>query len=774
MGFVSFFCLSLHGQISPDRKVRIDSFYSEYLHSGKFIHIKRMLDQEGDSIMLRDWPINVYDISVVNKLHIYKFLNYAKIKSDEINCKVCEGNVFHSKALIAMGKKKYNKAIQHYNEQEAFYAEHDPRRRFNGAIGRANVYYKLDDSTNLFKELNSLTNDSLYNHSGFGKAIAKLLEAGYFSNHGQTNKALNLFYEAKELSKADKAKLSHFYIYHHGSKYYEEQGQLDSSIYYARLTLDVRKRKHLAHYRLGRLYYRDGKYDTALFHANEYFKETTKIESALFYPTLLLAKIYSGLGENEQAVHLFEELLPKLKDGFQLGRAYEFLAQNYLSLGKKGIALSYIAKSESQYDEKMDAENIATLNLIKAELAMQELKPKEALQYVTIADSIFSEKQDKRDEFPLTAVKASALHLNNQEDLAELAYDQALEIAIKRDSKKDLIQIYNSLASFYEEKGNPVKAFQFMKKSVKLKDEFNSQEIQTKIKSYISLYQSSKKDKALAVKALQLEKERGLRNRWIGIALSLLVLSILVTFYMRQRAKKNLAIEQKEKALQAERIAVLEQEKKLLSMTSMIEGQEAERLRIAKDLHDGLGGLLGSVRAQLGRIEHELIKLEDMDLLKRTNSMVEEACDEVRRISHNMMPGALRLSGLREALEDLVYNLNQTHSMEVRLEFIGFKLKLDEATASFMYRIVQELSNNAIKYSGGDLLVIQLTETADELSLIVEDNGRGFEFKEDLYRTGLGLRSVKSRVDYLGGNIDIMTSGGEGCSIAIQVPKNRL
>ena len=99
--------------------------------------------------------------------------------------------------------------------------------------------------------------------------------------------------------------------------------------------------------------------------------------------------------------------------------------------------------------------------------------------------------------------------------------------------------------------------------------------------------------------------------------------------------------------IQRQKIAELEQKNKLLALNSMIEGQESERLRIAQDLHDGLGGLLTTVKAHFNAIEREIANIKNMNVYEKTNQLIDEACAEVRRIAHDMVPHSLKMNGLQ-------------------------------------------------------------------------------------------------------------------------------
>ncbi|MEL6358288.1 MAG: histidine kinase, partial [Bacteroidota bacterium] len=238
---------------------------------------------------------------------------------------------------------------------------------------------------------------------------------------------------------------------------------------------------------------------------------------------------------------------------------------------------------------------------------------------------------------------------------------------------------------------------------------------------------------------LIIEKQtRQQRTLFGGLAmLSLLAMGIFLIFRYRLRYQRTEAKRQQEAATQALREA--EQKAELQSLRAMIDGQEAERRRVAKDLHDGLGGLLATVKARAN---------SKATTEEATNKLIDRACTEVRRIAHNMMPQTLSLSGLSDSIKDLAAQLN-ARGIECEVEITGQpNLRLDESGQSMVLRILQELTHNVIKHANARKLFIQLLDQPNQLLLTVEDDGVGFTPKLDNNTIGMGLSSVASRVAY--------------------------
>jgi len=216
-----------------------------------------------------------------------------------------------------------------------------------------------------------------------------------------------------------------------------------------------------------------------------------------------------------------------------------------------------------------------------------------------------------------------------------------------------------------------------------------------------------------------------------------------------------------------------ENEKQLLAMNYIIQGQEAERSRMAKDLHDGLGGMLSGIKLNLSSMKGNMIIQEtDAQLFTKSITQLDNAIAEMRRVAHNMMPEALLKFGLGEAIQDYCDGINESNTVKMKYTQLGLQQPLEKATEVILYRIVQELSNNAIKHASAKNIFIQLTKHERGITLTVEDDGKGFDSKQLSTLKGAGLQNVQSRVDYLKGIMNIESEAGKGTSVNVEIPGN--
>lgn len=252
---------------------------------------------------------------------------------------------------------------------------------------------------------------------------------------------------------------------------------------------------------------------------------------------------------------------------------------------------------------------------------------------------------------------------------------------------------------------------------------------------------------------------------------SILLAGFIIILFYQQKLSANEIIHSQNEQINQQKITELENNLTLQTMKSMIAGQEEERERIAKDLHDSLGGLLSTIKLRFDKLQTDnRVALSNTDFIK-VHDLIDVACVEVRNISHDLKPGALEDLGLIEAIKDMLNRYNREKGPEIIFQDYGFDGKekiMESSRALQVYRIVQELLNNSIKHSKGNEILVQLSLKEPDLEIIVEDDGIGYQ--TDHVNKGMGLENIKSRIKYLKGEISIKSRPNEGTSTLIQVP----
>jgi two-component system, NarL family, sensor kinase len=265
-------------------------------------------------------------------------------------------------------------------------------------------------------------------------------------------------------------------------------------------------------------------------------------------------------------------------------------------------------------------------------------------------------------------------------------------------------------------------------------------------------------DQEKKIQNLSLQQKNILIYIFSGVFLTLLIMGFFV--YLNYNSKQT---------IQQQQINQLQNEKLLLASESILKGQENERSRMAQDLHDGLGGMLSSIKLTLGTMKGNVILTEEnVRLFSKAFEQLDSSISEMRRVAHNMMPEALVKFGLQKALQDYCEGLNESKQLSVESQFYGLETRIDSSGEIIIYRIIQELTNNSIKHANASNLFVQVIKNENELSITVEDNGIGFNQQQSISKNSAGLSNVRSRVDYLKGQMDIKSAPGNGTSVHIE------
>lgn len=212
------------------------------------------------------------------------------------------------------------------------------------------------------------------------------------------------------------------------------------------------------------------------------------------------------------------------------------------------------------------------------------------------------------------------------------------------------------------------------------------------------------------------------------------------------------------KELEINRIKAEQQEQIL---KNVVLAQEKERKRIAQDLHDEVGAMLSVVKMNVGRIENKSTDEIPQKLAHETKIFLGDVITQVRRISRALMPPSLEKLGLSFALDELVNWINKSDAVRVEIDKSGEPYRLDKKKELAVFRIVQELVNNALKHSKADVIAIKMRFTSNYMAVSIADNGIGFEPNE-LKSTGLGLKNLENRAEMIGAEYKMKSFPGKG------------
>ncbi|MFK8165695.1 MAG: ATP-binding protein [Lewinella sp.] len=522
----------------------------------------------------------------------------------------------------------------------------------------------------------------------------------------------------------------------------------------------------ILHNRIGYLYtHFETNSDSAAFHLYESIAEFEKTEDTqIWEPYYNLAYLNDQLAMRGRALEYMEKAYLNARAG---GRRadYGFVLYHLLSWAIKDQRHDLLDRYFPDYTEfragsrSLDPQHDALLLSIQDDDAgFEALRDYEA--------GLNKRKPDLGPSMDIVYAVLGGGHVargNYQEALR--CFQQSLELKHYGSKSANTARTYRQIADLGRKKGDPALTVFGLENFQKIRDSLTRADYQQSISRLEVEYETQKTEAELVRSQLALSESRQQRIQlqFGGGVLALLLIGGFFFFQNRLKLQKLQAKVDQEH--QERELAEVRRAAELSNLRALIEGQETERSRVAKDLHDGLGGLLTTVKAHVARIPDT----------KEAEALIDRACTSVRRIAHNMVPQTLAQSGLTASLGDLRDQL-RVQGYEVDLEVIGEpEEKLGLPEQSILLRIAQELTHNVVKHAEAKSIFLQLFADEERMLLTVEDDGKGFNL-DHARRSGggLGLGSVEQRVDYLEGEIMYDSKVGEGTTVQVTIGENSL
>jgi two-component system, NarL family, sensor kinase len=352
-------------------------------------------------------------------------------------------------------------------------------------------------------------------------------------------------------------------------------------------------------------------------------------------------------------------------------------------------------------------------------------------------------------------------------------YDRALacmleskEIGLSEKMTDGIQFLYEDIGQTYYYLKDYKNARDYYVKYMTIRDSVYNNEKSKQIFELETKYQTEKKQGE--IERLTLVKQHRTLVIYILIASLSLVLVLGWMQFRNIRHKKIIADQKLE--IKEKQLLELEKERQLTAAKSVLQGEEAERSRLAGDLHDGLGGMLTGVKLKLSFMkENAIITSENLAHFNHALDLLDHSITEMRRVAHNLMPETLMHYGLRTALSDFIRQVEPEGFPIIRFNTFGEDLRFEKEIEITLYRITQELVNNAIKHSEAKRIDIQLFTEKDRICVQVNDNGKGFDPEsEDPSTTGKGLKNIRDRVTAFNGRYELISQSGKGTECTIE------
>ncbi|MFM2224803.1 MAG: hypothetical protein RJA07_1005 [Bacteroidota bacterium] len=577
-------------------------------------------------------------------------------------------------------------------------------------------------------------------------------------------------YVTEELKIAEKLNLPKFlaFAYNDVGLVKLKKGNLTESLELNKKALAIRRKLNdemgvgSSLNKIGNIYTRLENYDKSLDAYLECLKiyEKFKIKPYIAYSQNNIAQIYFQIHKSDMAIGYYRSAIAtntELSDFINLAGNYGNLGNVYLDQKQYDSALIALHKSVQLFKQtKVNYGLPNTYNSIAyAYKALGNLQ--EAKKYYFEAMQLCEAIKDTAILINCYNNCADILLKLKQPDASKVLIDKAYTMAITTNQTNNLRQSYSKYFNYYMQKGNTDLAEMYFEKLNKIKDSLLNSDMTKQIAEMSVKYESGKKQE----ENLLLKKDNKIKALTLWFLVIGLLLSV-ITFYLIFNRNK---LKQKS-ILQAE---MLKQQE--LRSKAVLEAEETERQRIAKDLHDGIGQMLSAVKLNLSSVQHRItIDEKEKLLFQNAISLVDDSVKEVRTISHNMMPNMLIKKGLANAVRDFIDKLSGT-TLKIDLEITGMNERIETSMESIIFRVLQELVNNIIKHANADHITLQLLRFENELTIMIEDNGVGFNVKETLLSDkGIGLKNIISRIEFLKGNINYDSTIGKGTTVTIDIP----
>jgi signal transduction histidine kinase len=367
----------------------------------------------------------------------------------------------------------------------------------------------------------------------------------------------------------------------------------------------------------------------------------------------------------------------------------------------------------------------------------------------------------------MTALRSQAntyIQLKKHKE-ATAYFNECVQISKKQNMMDGIQYIYGEMAYNYQLAGQYKDAMDYYIKYMTLRDSVYNSEKSKQIFELETKYQTVKKEKEIYT--LLADKRK--KNIYIVILISFFTIASVIGVYNNIHLRNKKVIAEQSNKLNEQKIKEMEKERQLLATQSVLKGEEAERTRLARDLHDGLGGLLSGVKLKLSNLKGNYItsqtSIEQFDLAV---NLLDNSIKELRRVAHNMMPEALVKFGLKDALQDFCERISTGKELKLSFQFFGESIRIDQTLETTIYRIAQELVNNALKHAKASEIIVQIMQDSNRIHLTVQDNGIGFNPKNVDTQKSSGLQNLRARIESFNGLLEIASNPNTGTEISVE------
>lgn len=466
-----------------------------------------------------------------------------------------------------------------------------------------------------------------------------------------------------------------------------------------------------------------------------------------------IGRVFSIQGEHEKALPQFQFYYNKVKDSQnlqQLATALNYLSVEFMQLDNNDSSLFYLKENLEVQKKLRYPIGIATAlqNMAAVYHKMGDIE--KALKnfnesYESYSDANFSQGIGQ------VKLNTAIIYIGQRKfDVAVETLEEAVENSASINDFHALRAQYELLSAVYDSLGLKAASLNTFRKFHAVSDTLLNIDKQRTISNLFTKYETKEKEQQISLQQLALDSQqtRLQRNRVTIISLVIIALLLIaIVLLVRNRAKKQQDLLRKEAELKARQAEI----------NTVINSQENERNRFARDLHDGFGQLISVLKLNLSQLNE--VTNRDMEkraeVFKNGESVINEMFTELRNICFDLMPQTLVKRGLNSALKELGVRINQTEKVSCEVLVFDNSERLPSLVEISLFRITQEWINNILKYAKATHITVQLTRDVGEITLTIEDNGTGFDPQNFYNGSGNGWKNIQTRLNQINGQFEL-------------------
>jgi signal transduction histidine kinase len=668
---------------------------------------------------------------------------------------------------------------------------------------------------------------TLIKKGSFKKEAIRLLffEGNLAYSQYKDEEAIHLFEKCYPLSKENYTSLC-FDICFNLATLYRSQSGYKKAQNYLQLALEYSKniaQKIKVQTSFGNLYTQQQNYQKALefYQKNASLSISTHSELGESDAYLSIGNIHLIKSRWVKALQFYLKsatIKEKISDQLGLAELHQNIAVVYENLERHDKSIEYYTKSEAYYKTTADTtnlietwSNIAAIYIAqnKYQQAIQLLKqaatnlknyPSPPISLVVHMNLGFVYMQTKEYSKALIYFDESLIKAQKQQNKLLLtniynyhganyfylkdyptsisyykkALDLSKELALIEKQKSALFGLYES----NEYLSNTKEALEWHKEYVALKDSLYNTETTNRISELQEQYDTKQKERdiqQLNIENKNIALESVLKTKQLNQFFLVIIFGALAIFFLgllwRYRNKQQKERTIHTKVLHEKKVNQMINQQEIEMLDAVVDAQQKERKGVAKEIHDTLGSFLATLKYQ-----HEAGKeltsssADNQEQYQLMEQLIGQTAKEVRSIAHQMATGEKFDFDLQATIEQLVNRIRNTQQFDLQFNYLGATFALPRELELTLYRVIQELLSNVLKHANATEAMLQINQSETEITLMVEDNGAGFTAKPSKTKEGLGLHSIRERIEQFNGQVNIDSHPKHGTTIIINIP----